>query len=80
MFADKAVAHVATVNAFANKFGTYTGAIRNEATREVIRERFETFDEARNFVRTKAWELFGEVSFAPMKRKGEYFANCWKAV
>ena len=69
--------HVATINAFANKFGGYTGAIRNEATREVIRERFPTYDEAKNFVRIKAWEMFGPVNYAAMPRKGEYLANCW---
>ena len=71
--------HVATVNAFANKFGTFTGAVRIEATGEIRRERFATFDEARNFVRTWAWEAFGPVSYAPMQRKGEYLANVWKS-
>lgn len=70
--------HVATVNAFANKFGTFTGAVRNEETREVIRERFPTLDDARNFVRSYAWNNFGPVSFAPMRRKNEYLANVWK--
>jgi hypothetical protein len=70
-------AHVATINAFANKFGGFTGAIRNEETREVIRERFATYDEAKNFVRIKAWEMFGPVNYAAMPRKGEYLANVW---
>lgn len=69
--------HVATINAFPNKFGTYSGAIRNEETREIIRERFETYDEARNWVKAKAWELFGPVHFARINRKGEYLANVW---
>ena len=69
--------HVATINAFPNKFGTFTGAIRDESSREVIRERFETYDEAKNWVRTKAWEMFGPVNYASMRRKGEYLANCW---
>jgi len=69
--------HLATINAFANKFGTYTGAIRNETTREVLRERFNTFDEARNWVRTKAWEMFGPIHYAAVPRKGEYYANVW---
>ena len=71
--------HVATINAFPNKFGSYTGAIRNELTKEVIRERFPTYDEAKNFVRVKAWEMFGPVNYASVKRKGEYFANIWAA-
>lgn len=72
------IAHVATLNAFANKFGGFTGAVRNEATREVVRQRFATYDDARNFVRAKAWELFGPVNYASMPRKGEYYANVWK--
>lgn len=70
--------HVATINAFANKFGTFSGAIRNEETKEVIRERFDTYDEARNWVKIKAWEMFGPVNYASTPRKGEYFANVWK--
>lgn len=69
--------HVATMNAFANKFGGFTGAIRNEQTREIIRERFATYDEARNWVRSKAWEMFGPGNYASMRRKGEYLANYW---
>lgn len=75
-----ATAHIATVNAFANKFGTFSAAILDKATGEVVRERFATFDEARNFARTKAWEMFGPVHFAPMRRKGEYLANVWQDV
>lgn len=74
------VAHVATINAFENKFGNFTGAIRNEETREIIRERFPTFDEARNFVRTKTWEMFGPIRYAVVRRKSEYYANVWKDV
>jgi hypothetical protein len=71
--------HIATVNAFKNKFGNYTGAIRDERTKEVTRERFDTFDEARNWVRTQAWDRFGPVHYAAMPRKGEYLANVWAA-
>lgn len=69
--------HVATVNAFVNKFGTYTGAVRNEATREIERKRFETLDETKNWCKSYAWEVWGPVTFAAMRRKGEYFANVW---
>lgn len=69
--------HVASIAAFKNKFGTYSAAIRNEETKEIIRERFSTYDEARNFAKSKAWELFGPVRFASMPLKGEYRANCW---
>ncbi len=71
--------HLATINAFPNKFGTFTGAIRNESTKEVIRERFQTYDEARNWTKTKVWEMFGPVKYAAMPRKGEYLANVWSA-
>lgn len=69
--------HVATITAFANKYGTFSGIIRDERTKEKIIERFETFDEARNFVKTKAWEMFGPGKFAGIPRKGEYLANYW---
>lgn len=69
--------HVATITAFENKFGGFSGAIRNEATKEVVRERFTTYDEARNWVKIKAWETFGEITYASVRRKGEYLANCW---
>ena len=71
--------HLATINAFPNKFGSFTGAIRNEETREIIRERFSTYDEARNWVKAKAWEMFGPVRYAHITRKGEYLANVWSA-
>lgn len=70
--------HVATINAFPNKFGGWTGAIRNEATHAVERKRFDTRDEARNWVRQAAYEMFGEVNYAHIARKGEYLANCWQ--
>lgn len=70
--------HVATINAFPNKFGTFTGAFRNEITKEIKRERFATMDEARNWVKQAAYETFGEVNYASLRRKGEYLANCWQ--
>ena len=70
--------HVATINAFKNKFGSYTGAIRIEATKEVTRERFETYDDARNWVKARACDVLGPVCYASVPRKGEYFANCWQ--
>lgn len=70
--------HVATINAFPNKFGTFSGAVRNELTKEVKRERFETMDAARNWVKITAFEMFGPVKYAGIARKGEYLANCWK--
>lgn len=69
--------HVATITAFANKHGDYSVAIRNEETKEILRERFPSYDEARNFAKTKAWELFGPIKYASIKRKDEYLANCW---
>ena len=70
--------HVATINAFPNKFGGWTGAIRNEITKEIKRERFETRDEARNWVKQAAYEIFGAVNYANVARKGEYLAHCWQ--
>lgn len=70
--------HVATINAFPNKFNGWTGAFRNEATREIVRERFETRDDARNWAQRKAFEVFGPVNYASIARKGEYLANCWQ--
>lgn len=70
--------HVATVNAFANKFGTFTGAVLIKSTGAVERERFPTFDAARNWCKSRAWEICGPVEFAAMRRKGEYLANVWK--
>ena len=70
--------HVATINAFPNKFGTFTGAIRNELSGEIIRERFENLEDAKNWVRTKVWDMFGPVNYASMRRKNEYLANCWQ--
>ncbi len=69
--------HVATINAFPNKFGTFSGAIRNEMTKEIVRGRFATYDEARKWVKAQAWEMFGPVRYASMPRKGEYLANVW---
>jgi hypothetical protein len=69
--------HIATISAFPNKFGSWTGAIRCEATREVSRQRFPTYNEAKNWVRAQAWEQFGPCNYASMKRKGEYLANIW---
>lgn len=71
--------HVATITAFENKFGTFTGSILDKSNGNAIRERFETFDEARNFVRIRAWEMFGPCYFAAMRRKGQYLANVWSA-
>ena len=69
--------HVATVNAFKSKKGDYVGAVRNEWTGEITRERFTTYDEARNWVRSWAYKTFGPVNYASMPRKDEYYANIW---
>lgn len=70
--------HVATIMAFPNKYGDWSGAFRNEDTREVVRERFATRDEARNWAQRKAYDAFGAVRYASVARKGEYLANCWQ--
>lgn len=71
--------HIATVNAFKNKFGTFTGAILDKSAGTVLRERFPTMDNARNWVKAETWKMFGPVKFASMPRKGEYYANVWQA-
>jgi hypothetical protein len=71
--------HIATITAFANKFGTYSAVIRDERTKERKVERFASFDEARNFCRTYAWKTFGPGKYANIARKGEYLANYWIA-
>jgi hypothetical protein len=71
--------HVATVNAFENKNGSFSYSIRNENTREIVRESgFKTLCDARNAARQLAWDTFGPIHFAPMTRRGEYLANAWK--
>ena len=73
------VSHIATISAYPNKFGTFSGNIRNELTREIVSDRFQTLEEARSWVRSKSWEMFGPVKYAAMQRKGEYLANVWKS-
>jgi hypothetical protein len=69
--------HAATITAFANKFGTFTGVVRDESTGAKTIERFHTLDAARNFARAKVWEAFGPGRYASMRRKGESLANYW---
>jgi hypothetical protein len=71
------VEHVATVAAYPNKDGGYSAAILNKADGNIERKAFESFDEARNWVRRAAWDTFGPGNFAPLRRKGEYRANYW---
>jgi hypothetical protein len=72
------VHHIATITAFANKFGTYTAVISSESNGSKITERFQTYDEAKNFCRSKAWDMFGPGRYASMPRgKDEYLANYW---
>ena len=73
--------HIATIAAYPNKFGSFTGAVLDKATKEVISERFETYDAARNWARSKSWEMFGPFNYAYIRQKGknQYRANCWKS-
>ena len=73
-------AHVATIKAYQNQFGSWTGVIHDKDTKEIVLERFHTMNEARNWVRIKAREMFGAISFAAIRRKNEYYAKCWKQV
>ena len=42
--------HGASINAFPNKYGDFSGAVMSMETREVVREHFATYDEAKNWV------------------------------
>jgi hypothetical protein len=70
--------HIATITAFKNKFGNFSGIIRCEKTKEKTIKRFDSYDDARNWVKSTAWEKFGPVKYASIPRKGEYLANCWQ--
>ena len=74
---NKTTSHVATIAAFPNKFGSFTGAVLNTETREALRERFATIDEAKFWAKKTAWDTFGPIHYAAIKVKGEYRANCW---
>ena len=72
------VKHVASMHAYKNKYDTFTAVIRDEATGDKVVERFATYDEARNYVRTIVWERYGAGRYASMRRgKNEYLANYW---
>jgi hypothetical protein len=77
---DAQIEHVATIAAFPNKFGSFTGAFKNRQTGEVVRERFPSLSEAQAWAKKKAWDVFGPVRYAALNRKGEYESNVWKDV
>ena len=56
--------HVATINAFANKLADSPAPFGTRQP-EVIRERFATYDEAKDFVRTKN---LGNVRLSQLRR------------
>lgn len=75
--------HIATIAAYPIK-ATLGGGFRGayllrgaDASTRIASERFETIDEARNWVKAKAWELHPGCRFAAVRRAGEYLANIW---
>ncbi len=72
--------HIGSVAAYPNVYMTYTGFVYDRVTKQSYREVFDTYDEARNWAKAKAWEVLGPITYAPLRRKGEYMANCWKEV
>ena len=72
--------HIATLEAYENKLGSFTGGIVNHQTKTRVQERFATFDEARNYVRKFAWDTFGPGKFALVGGQSKsYRANYWIA-
>jgi hypothetical protein len=74
------MAHLATVRAFPNKFGSYTGAVVPVGG-EAIKERFPTYDEAKNWARAQAWDRFKPCRFSYIAGRGRenYISNIWSA-
>ena len=71
-----AVAHVATVAAYKIE-GGYRGVYKPVDEPRVPSDIFETFEEAKNWARSKAWEMHPGCRFAALRLKNEYHANIW---
>lgn len=69
--------HVATVNAYELKSGGFRGVALVDGVRHAS-ELFDTLSAATYWAKQKAWDLCGPVRYAPLRRRGEYLANCWK--
>ena len=73
------VRHIATIGAFPNKRGNFTGALLVLSTRERVAEDFDTLEEARYWAKVQAHERFPEGRLAPImvRKSKEYRANVW---
>lgn len=69
--------HVATAMAYELKAGGFIGGVKDRRTGEVWSEKTSTLDEARNFAKQKAWELFPGCRLAAVRKRNEYYANVW---
>ena len=73
------VKHVATVTAYEAKDGTFSIAMRNEVTSEIVRAYGHAdLSSATYAAKMLAWDALGPVKYAKLNRKGEYLANVWK--
>jgi hypothetical protein len=70
--------HLATIYAFYDPRGFFIGKIINHVEKQEIISKFDTMDLARNWVKQTAFEMFGAIYCASIRRKGEYLANVWK--
>jgi len=71
--------HVATIMVFENKFGDWTGAMRDESTKEIIRIRYSNRSEAIDEIKKEVYNKFGDFNTASIKRKtnADYLANIY---
>jgi hypothetical protein len=73
------ITQVATVTAYEAKDDTFSAVMRDEVTRKIVRVfGFPTLSSATYAAKMMAWDKFGPVRYANLKRKGEYLANVWQ--
>jgi hypothetical protein len=76
------VAHLATIAAYSIKDGS--GGFRgvffvHETKVRNASERFATLEQAKYWAQAQAWKAYDGCKFAPLRRRGEYWANVWVA-
>jgi hypothetical protein len=71
--------HIATVTAYEAKDGTFSIAMRNEVSGEIVRAYgYADLSSSTYAAKMLAWDALGLVKYAKLNRKGEYLANVWK--